>query len=295
METIEALIPALLKELLKLEKTFPPDSSGREVQPAYPEVINPIIVPGYEKYDAPTIEHHLKLLLTRGYVSDGGVRNGPSLGIWFAHLTDAGHLMINDNQVTSEARRRAKYAEWDRIGLDRVKADLIHNNGRSIVGGGLQTIHLAWEWVHEREADESKSKMAAGNTLEYIAESRINELRALKSPDFDFVKLIRLCEEINLVSASGSLFARAMLTRAILDHVPPLFKATTFAEVANNYGRGGRSFKEAMLNLENASRKISDGHLHMQIRPKETLPTTQQVDCREQTDLLLSEIVRVFK
>lgn len=159
----------------------------------------------------------------------------------------------------------------------------------------MQTIDLAWEWVREREAEENTSNIAAGKSLEYIAKSRINELRALKSPDFDFVKLIRLCEEINLVSASGSLFAMAMLTRAILDHVPPLFKATTFSEVANNYGGGGRSFKEAMLNLENVSRKISDGHLHGQIRRKETLPTMQQVNCGAQTDVLLSEIVRIFK
>jgi hypothetical protein len=94
MEIIGPLIPALLKELLAIEKTFEPGSTGRAVQPAYDGVINPIIVPGY---DAPTIEHHLKILLTRRYISDGGVRSGPMLGIWFAHLTDAGHRVINES------------------------------------------------------------------------------------------------------------------------------------------------------------------------------------------------------
>jgi hypothetical protein len=47
-----------------------------------------------------------------------------------------------------------------------------------------------------------------------------------------------------------------MLTRAILDHVPPVFGVNTFAEVAINHG--GRSLKEAMSHLENGSRKIAD-------------------------------------
>jgi hypothetical protein len=86
-----------------------------------------------------------------------------------------------------------------------------------------------------------------------------------------------------------------MLTRGLLDHVPPLFGLPTFTQVANNYSGGGRSFKDTMQHLEGAARKVSDGHLHTPIRKSETLPTLQQVYCSPQIDVLLSEIVRIMK
>jgi hypothetical protein len=128
-----------------------------------------------------------------------------------------------------------------------------------------------------------------------ISESRLAELRALTSPDFDFRKLIRLCEEMNLVFQEECYFATAMLIRGVLDHVPPVFGVKTFSEVANNYPGGGRSFKETMHHLENASRKVADAHLHMPMRKSETLPTAQQVNCGQQLDVLLSEIVRITR
>ena len=126
-----------------------------------------------------------------------------------------------------------------------------------------------------------------------VAESRLIELRTLVSRDFDFKKLVRLCEEINSAYGQQCYYATAMLVRGLLDHVPPLFGFRTFSEVANNYAGGGRSFKETMHHLENASRKIGDAHLHMPIRKSETLPNAQQVNCGQQLDVLLSEIVRI--
>jgi hypothetical protein len=100
--------------------------------------------------------------------------------------------------------------------------------------------------------------------LMLIADARLAELRALTSAQFDFRKLIRLCEEINTAYSEGCYFAIAMLTRGLLDHVPPIFGKTTFTEVANNYA--GKSFKEIMQHLENAARKVADAHLHVPIR-----------------------------
>jgi hypothetical protein len=121
-----------------------------------------------------------------------------------------------------------------------------------------------------------------------ISESRLAELRALKSPDFDFRKLIRLCEELNTAFQQECYLNTAMGTRALLDHVPAVFGFKTFSEVANNYAGGGKSFKETMLHMENAARKVADAHLHMPIRRSETLPTAQQVNCGQQLDVLLS-------
>ena len=108
--------------------------------------------------------------------------------------------------------------------------------------------------------------------LTFVAESRLGELRSLSSSQFDFKKLIRLCEELNTVYREGCYFATAMLTRGVLDHLPPLFGKTSFSEVANNYGGGGKSFKETMHHLENAARKVADAHLHMPIRKAKPCP-----------------------
>lgn len=107
-------------------------------------------------------------------------------------------------------------------------------------------------------------------------------------------KLVRLCEEINVCFAGECYLALIMMTRAILDHVPPIFRCRTFAEIANNHA-GSRSFKEAMSHLETTSRKIADHYLHGQIRESEVIPNATQVDFSNSLDFLLSEIVRILK
>lgn len=196
-----------------------------------------------------------------------------------------------------DAGRKARFERWEKLGLARVKADLVHNGGGREVGGTHDVQDLAWEWVQMKEADgaaATKQKPPAA-ALGLISETRLDELRGLPAGKFDFGKLIRLCEEINKAYSEGCYFATAMLTRGVLDHVSPAFGVKTFSEVANNYAGGGKSFKETMHHLENAARKVADAHLHMPIRKSETLPTAQQVNCGQQLDMLLSEIVRIMK
>ncbi len=138
----------------------------------------------------------------------------------------------------------------------------------------------------------SITKTRSGNI--YVDLGRIEELRAIASPSFDLAKLIRLCEELNTCYDNECYFAVAMLTRAILDHVPPIFGCKNFTEVANNYG-GSKSFKECMEHLANSSKKIGDAHLHVQIRSKETLPNQTQVNFSSDLDVLLAEVVRILK
>jgi hypothetical protein len=147
--------------------------------------------------------------------------------------------------------------------------------------------------MKKNQAKARAEPPASPSTLTLIADSRLAELRKLGPAQFDFKKLIRLCEEINAAYSGECYFATAMLTRELLDHVPPVFGKNTFSEVANNCSGGGRSFKETMHHLENAARKVADAHLHMPIRKSETLPTAQQVNFAPQLDVLLSEIVRI--
>jgi len=223
------------------------------------------------------------LLENRGLI----VKSPSSGGSWF-FVGSAGKEALEKD---------ALFERLERFGLDRVKADLTNNEGRRTAHRGKE-LDAAWEWVRMKEGHAmlpAGKRAGANSGSSFIAESRIDELRKLASPDFDFQKLIRLCEELNSSYDSGNYYATAMLTRGLLDHVPPLFGQTTFAQVANNYSGGGRSFKETMQHLEGAARKIGDGHLHMHIRKNETLPTPQQVYCGPQLDLLLAEIVRIMK
>lgn len=146
--------------------------------------------------------------------------------------------------------------------------------------------------VRPEQALETRGGDAPGK-LPFVAESRIEELRASKHAELDLKKLVRLCEELNVAYNRQCYFAVIMLTRSILDHVPPVFGKSRFGEVANNYG--GQSFKDAMRHLDEAARKIADAHLHGPMRKSEVLPVTQQVHFVPQIDMLLAEIVRITR
>jgi hypothetical protein len=131
----------------------------------------------------------------------------------------------------------------------------------------------------------------------YVDPARIAELHAIGGSKWDFTRLLELCRELNLTSANRCHMATAMLLRTVLNHVPPALGFNTFDEVANNYGgeKVGRSFKAAMLRLQESLRSIADMHLHSPIRDKEVVPTAVQVDFAAELDLLLSEIVRISR
>jgi hypothetical protein len=137
------------------------------------------------------------------------------------------------------------------------------------------------------------STVQIARPITYVESGRIDELKALDGSKFDLTKLVRLCEELNTCYANESYLAVTMLTRAVLDHVPPIFGYKTFAEVANNFG--GKSLRKSLQNLQNSSRNISDTYLHLPIRNKESLPNRTQVDSSNDIDVLLAEIIRILR
>ncbi|MCR6501786.1 hypothetical protein MUO32_22360 [Shinella sp. CPCC 101442] len=146
------------------------------------------------------------------------------------------------------------------------------------------------EAVNAQGAEIGRREVKLAVTSRAIVDpTRIESLRAIKSSNFDLARLIRLCEELNLAFATESYLSMAMLTRAIVDHVPPIFGKMTFSEVANNYG--GATLKRELKHLDTTARNIADLHLHSQIRKKEALPTITQVDSSNSLDVLLAEIV----
>ncbi|MDD4938516.1 MAG: hypothetical protein PHX34_05950 [Candidatus Shapirobacteria bacterium] len=127
--------------------------------------------------------------------------------------------------------------------------------------------------------------------IDYINKERIQNIQDIKNSIFDFSKLLKLCEELNIAFSNKSYLSVITLTRIILDHIPPVFGYNDFSQVANNYG--SKSFKDSMQNLNNSSRKIADACLHTMIRKKETIPNSTQVDFSNDLDVLLGEIIRI--
>jgi hypothetical protein len=124
----------------------------------------------------------------------------------------------------------------------------------------------------------------------YVDKSTIASLRQIRSSNFDLQRLIRLCDELNKCSTVSAFCATAALVRAIIDHVPPIFGARTFAEVANNLSE--KSVKASLLRLETSSRDISDSVLHQQVRKREVVPSRTQVNFSNDLEVLLREIIR---
>ena len=164
------------------------------------------------------------------------------------------------------------------------------------------------KYIHERAAEQYDSDAPVSpaakrvgiqmlvekqNSNTFVDELRMDQLSHINSQNYDLTRLVELCKELNIRYSKESYLAVAMLTRSLLDHIPPIFGVSTFSEVANNYN-GSRSFKESMQRLDTSCRKIADSHLHIAIRKKEVLPTKTQVNFTNDVDVLLAEIVRLL-
>jgi hypothetical protein len=173
------------------------------------------------------------------------------------------------------------------------------NDNEEQFGSFNYKIYLEFQNILEQgirqlsEKKEAKKEKKNPNNSVFVNLDRIDELRSIENSKFDFSKLIAYCLELNHCYHNECYFAVAMLTRAIIDHIPPIFNATDFQNV---YGQNGtKSFKEHMTHLDKSSRKIADSYLHSQIRNKESLPNQTQVNFSQDIDVLLAEICRQTK
>lgn len=137
-------------------------------------------------------------------------------------------------------------------------------------------------------------RASEGSTEAFLNADRLGELAALPKTKYDIARLAQMLAELDRAYRNHSYLSCIFLIRAILDHIPPIFGLKSFAEIANNYAGGGKSFRESMRHLDNASRKIADSHLHSQIRTQETVPNKTQVEFRADMDVLIGEVVRIL-
>lgn len=233
------------------------------------------------------------------------------LGTQLASLRDeAGQLQFPDWAAVDRVRGMVKMiihnvwgpqshylADWERIsfrfgvGVD-VEKGFVHYKDMllNLIETMEQELRL---FPSAQRAGEILAEVNRETIENYVDTSRIDALRSIKSRKLDLTRLVEMCEELNECWRSGCLVAVALLVRAIMDHVPPVFGFGTFAEVANNY-KGSKSFKELMVELHAQSRKVADQYLHVPIRPKEILPTQVGVDSRKPLDALLGEVIRIL-
>lgn len=161
------------------------------------------------------------------------------------------------------------------------------------VGETAELLHGAVNHLRRRQlVTEAKLRVAALKTP-YVDPSRLADLRSVKGKAWDLARLAQLCGELNVAHDNECHMTVAILLRAIVDHVPPVFGVRSFTEVANNIA--GKSVKASMQKLDHSLRNIADTHLHIQIRPKESIPTGTQVDFRQALDVLLEEVLRLVR
>jgi len=221
----------------------------------------------------------------------------------FVHSSSSGYFLKTEDQATFKRLVvEAKSILDAELGhANDFSMNLIHSinlgSGGFLGGPSLAAVKEARQILlgglnHLRRRHTFGTLQPKPSAPPYIDTTRLAELRGITNKQWDMARLVRLCEELNVANEHGCLMSIAMLVRAILDHVPPIFGLKTFSEVANNFS-GGKSFRGSMQHLDNALRNVADAYLHQQIRSRETLPSPNQVDFRAGLDVLLAEIVRV--
>ena len=157
--------------------------------------------------------------------------------------------------------------------------------------------HLEFQQIVHQGIDQLKGKAVKNTEVndlsDFIHQSRIEQLNKIECAEFDLSKLIKLLDELNSSFKMKNYFAVLMISRAVIDHIPPIFGEVNFQSVAAQYGN--KSFKECMSQLNGVMRKIADGYLHLQIRKKESIPNSNQINFSQSLDVLLGEICRVLE
>lgn len=153
-------------------------------------------------------------------------------------------------------------------------------------------------YLVDKSIAESKSFVQKNPNIEkgrtnYLDKYTLLRLTKIENKNFDLGRLISLCNELDDNYSLENYHSCAMLIRAILDHIPPIFGKTSFDDVVAQYG--SKSFKDIMKPLNETAKKIGDNYLHTQINKKVLVITKTQVDFQANLDMLLSEIASILE
>jgi hypothetical protein len=68
--------------------------------------------------------------------------------------------------------RHARFEQWEKLGVDRVKSDLMHTGGIRDVGGPQENRDAAWEWVRMKEQENNTRGATTNRATERTELSR---------------------------------------------------------------------------------------------------------------------------
>jgi hypothetical protein len=128
----------------------------------------------------------------------------------------------------------------------------------------------------------------------YVDGALLEEFQELDSASrWSLDKLVGLARELNGNYAAEHTYACHMLLRAILDHIPPAFGHTSFAQVVANHAWGTTDAKYAKKLTD--YRNSSDDVLHRQIRTSPSRIGMDDLPPRPCINALLQELLTVLQ
>ena len=154
-------------------------------------------------------------------------------------------------------------------------------------------LYLVDKVVAQNKNTGQKARNEDSGRTAYIDKNTLLRLSRIENDDFDVSRLIKLCNELDDNYSLENYYSCAMLLRAILDHIPPVFRKTSFPDVCAQYG--GQSFKDIIKPLNETAKKIADTYLHTQISKKVLTVTKTQINFQANLDMLLNEVATILE
>lgn len=154
-------------------------------------------------------------------------------------------------------------------------------------------LYLIDKVVAQNKSFEQNTRSKDSGRTAYVDKNTLLRISRVENDDFDLSRLTLFCNELDDNYSLGNYHSCAMLLRAILDHIPPIFGKANFADVCTQHG--GRSFRDIMTPLNETAKKIGDDYLHTQISKKVLAVTKTQVSFQANLDILLNEVAAILE
>ena len=210
------------------------------------------------------------------------------------------HLVL---PVESAAKAKALFVEADQLatlGIRIGNPSLSHLQSRVVLMTNIPLVGYSYDYI----AEMTELILCAASALrlpvsipphvnqstQFVNKSIIADLMARSTARYDTSQLVRFCEELNSAYASGNFYSCAMLTRAIIDHVSPLFGGTDFKSIVANWPKG--AVKTQLQHLDSVAKQLGHIVLHTQIGSELTKVSHTSIDCKQALDALLRECLR---
>ncbi|MEE9554034.1 MAG: hypothetical protein V3W18_07015 [candidate division Zixibacteria bacterium] len=144
-------------------------------------------------------------------------------------------------------------------------------------------------YIREKAKDPSWGQITT-NAEDFVEFALIDRISSLNPRQFNVSKLARFAQELNENYKRGNYLSCALLIRAIINHVPPIFEQRTFKQVV---AHSSKSVKAILFNLEEGARDIGDLHTHEIVDKFSAPPSKNQIDpYKPNIDVLFREIER---